>query len=146
MSCCLQVWPLMSEDDEASILCNSFEYWRELKSINTVSRATTQATRQTQKKKPTLFWLKNIFFARFSCKKNRPFLCAILLRWFCYVYLRLAQENTICKPSGCVTACAWLRISVHLRSCAAPTNPDEWFAPYCKKKVGSSVWDLEPPT
>lgn len=91
----------LSAEDEASIPCNSFEYWSGQKSINTVSQATMQATN------PGLFRLKNdsyyffIFFALFSCKNARFF-----VRWFCYVYLRLAQENTISKPSGCVTACA----------------------------------------
>lgn len=31
--------PCLSANDEASILCNSFEYWSEQKSINTVSQA-----------------------------------------------------------------------------------------------------------
>lgn len=86
----------LSEDDEASILCNSLEYWSEQKSINTVSQAAMQATQQQQKKTPRSDSKIYIYFnfCPFQLQK-RPFLCAFLLHWFGYVYLRLAQENTI---------------------------------------------------
>lgn len=72
----------LSAEDEASVPCNSFEYWSGQKSINTVSQATMQATQKNKTKtNPACSDSKMIlafFFAHFRRNNAR-----LLVRFSC---------------------------------------------------------------
>lgn len=89
----------LSAEDEASIPCNSFEYWSGQKSINTVSQATMKATH------PGLFRLKNdsyYFFLPFSVAKTPVSLCV----GFVMSTSDWHRKTLFLSLPDCVTACA----------------------------------------